>query len=435
VADKSQSADAPVDEVVGRYASHAFEFLERLVRERSVLGAEHGALKVLADELARLGFSIEWLPIPPEIALDPDAGVPGQDYDGRSVLVARRGSWEASNGWRSLLVNGHLDVVPAGNPGRWTVDPFSPQRTQDGRMTGRGSGDMKAGLAMVTLALEALGAARSESVEWPLAVVGVIEEECTGNGTLASIRAGVTADGVLIPEPTGLDVCLSGIGVIWIDVVTVGLAAHAEHANGTNAATALRPIIDGLERLSDDLNANHRPHGSERRETYHMNIGLISAGDWRSTVPGEARMGVRFGFPSDWTPDEAERRIRAVVEEVANHDEWLREHPPVVELSGFRAQGYTLSREDEFAQIMVDAHRRAHGSETAFTGIDSTTDARFYRNQLQIPALCYGPSAHAIHGPDESVELDSIVAGARTLTRAVPRWIEGAGNQARGGKG
>jgi acetylornithine deacetylase len=435
LADEARSADADVDEVVDRCAPHAFEFLERLVREPSVLGAEQGALTVLADELARLGFSVEWLPIPPEIAHDPDAGVPVHDYDGRPVLVARRGSWDASNGWRSLLVNGHLDVVPAGNPGRWTVDPFTPRRTADGRMTGRGSGDMKAGLAMVTLALEALGEARSESRQWPLAVVGVIEEECTGNGTLASIRAGVTADGVLIPEPTALEVCLSGIGVIWIDVVTVGLAAHAEEANGTNAATALRPIIDGLERLSDELNANHRASGAERRESYQMNIGVISAGDWRSTVPGEARMGVRFGFPSDWTPDDAERRIRAVVDEVASRDDWLRDHPPVVELSGFRAQGYALSREDELAQIMLDAHRRAHGSPTSVTGIDSTTDARFYRNQLQVPALCYGPTAHAIHGPDESVELDSIVAGARTLTRALPRWIEGATNQARGGEG
>jgi acetylornithine deacetylase len=414
-----------LDRLVDERAPHAFDFLERLVREPSLLGAERGALRLVGDELERLGFAIEWLPIPAAIGDDPDAGVPVHDYAGRSVLVARRGEWDSPDGRRSLLLNGHLDVVPAGNPQQWSSDPFSPERTADGRMTGRGSGDMKAGIAMATLALDALAAARPESRRWPIALVGVIEEECTGNGTLASIRAGVTADAVLIPEPTDLTVRLWGSGVIWVDVVTAGLAAHAKEGGGVNAAGRLEPIARALQGLAAELTAHHQPPGADWHERYHVNVGVVTAGDWRSTVPSEARMGVRFGFPSHWTPDEAERRIRETIREVADRDEWLSQHPPTVELSGFRAQGYSLSADDELARVVRDAHERVHGEVPAFSGIDGTTDARFYRNQLDVPALCYGPRAHAIHGADESVELDSIVAGARTLTRVLPDWIEG----------
>jgi acetylornithine deacetylase len=419
-----RTPEPSADRQVETHAPAAFAFLDRLVQQASLLGAEHGAQAVLADELNRLGFDLEWISIDPGICNEPDAGVPTVSYEGRRVLVGRRGDWSSTGRYRSLLINGHLDVVPVGSSEQWSAEPFRPTYTPDGRLIGRGAGDMKAGFAMVTLALDALGVTCPQSHEWPLCVVGAIEEECTGNGTLASIRAQVIADGVLLPEPTALAISLSGIGVLWIDVVAKGSSRHAGESDGVNALDALGPIIRGLERLSAELNRDAQPAGADRRETYRVNVGLLRAGDWHSNVPGEARMGIRFGFPSNWTLEESENCIREQISAIAAADAWLCRHPPVVSLAGLRATGYTMSEQDEFVGTFAQAHRETHGASPVMTGFDSTTDARFYRNRLDLPTLCYGPTAHGIHAPDEAVELRSIVDGARTLTRAIPAWIQ-----------
>jgi len=164
------------------------------------VGREHEAQGVVEQELKRLGFEVERLPIPDGIATDPLAGVPQLSYDGRFDVIGRSAAGQGP----SLLLNGHIDVVPAEQPDRWASPPFEPRRDGD-RLYGRGAGDMKGGLAMAVLALDALRATAPDAIAGPLTFVSVIEEECTGNGTLAAARAGVLADAVILPEPTGLE--------------------------------------------------------------------------------------------------------------------------------------------------------------------------------------------------------------------------------------
>src|SRR5438067_13321715 len=140
-----------LDEAVDELAEGAFGFLERLVAEPSVVGDEAGAQAVVAAELERVGFDVERIPVPAEIATRPGAGLPLAPYDGREIVVGRLGDGDG----RSLLINGHVDVVPAGESGLWSTPPFEPARTADGWLVGRGAGDMKGGFAMALLAIEA----------------------------------------------------------------------------------------------------------------------------------------------------------------------------------------------------------------------------------------------------------------------------------------
>jgi len=390
--------------------------LERLVAAPSTVGLEQEAQDVVEQELKRLGLEVERLPIPETIEDDPLAGVAQISYEGRADVVGRLGSNEGP----SLLVNGHIDVVPAGKPDLWTSPPFEPRLDGD-RLYGRGAGDMKGGFAMATLALDALLAVEPEAIAGSLTFLSVIEEECTGNGTLAAARAGVLADAVILPEPTGLGMLLAGVGILWLDVVLDGKSAHAESADrATNPIDLALTVVDALRRSEREMNLEIEPSMRGVEHPYNINIGMLEAGDWRSSVPANATLGLRIGHPTSWSTADAIARVGAAIHEI--DDPWLRAHPPTLRPSGFRAKGYAMPGGDPLARRLADAHRGAHGEAVAEVAMASTTDARLYINDFDVPALCYGPVAHDIHGIDESVELSSIVAGARTLARFIADW-------------
>jgi len=384
----------------------------------STVGREQDAQEVVEHELQRLHFEVSRLPIPDAIGDDPLAGVPQASYEGRDDVIGRLGDDDRGP---SLLLNGHIDVVPAGQPDLWVSSPFEPRRDGD-RLYGRGNGDMKGGFAMATLALDALLAVEPEAIRGSLTFLSVIEEECTGNGTLAAARAGVLADAVILPEPTDLDMLLSGVGILWLDVVLEGKSAHAESADrAVNPVDLALTVVEHLRVFEREMNRDIEDAMRDVEHPYNINIGMVEAGDWRSSVPARATLRLRIGHPTSWSSDDAMAKVRAAIESI--DDPWLRAHPPALLASGFRAKGYAMPADDPLAKRLSDAHRATHGDAPSGVAMGSTTDARLYINDFDVPALCYGPVAHDIHGIDEAVELSSIVAGARTLARFVADWF------------
>jgi acetylornithine deacetylase len=412
-----------VDRAIEAGADGAFAFLERLIRARSTVGEEAGAQAVVAEELAGLGFEVHGVPVPERTAAHPAAGVPQCSYAGRENILGRANA----GGSPSLLFNGHIDVVPA-DDAVWSGDPFEPV-TAGGWMRGRGAGDMKGGFAMALLAVAALRRAMPGALTGELSFLSVIEEECTGNGTLAACNAGVLGDAVLLPEPTGLDLLLGGVGILWAQIEAEGVPAHAESADrAVNPVRGLPVILRALAGLEQELAADTSdPAFAGVARPYNVNVGMVRAGDWASSVPARARVGVRVGFPRRWTAAEAFDRVRAAVLAAAATDPWLAEHPPVLRQTGFRAQGYLLRHGHPLVTAVADAHAGAHGDRPAARVLGSTTDARYYLNQFGRPALAYGPLARNIHAPDEAVELASIVRGARTLARFIASYFTAGG--------
>jgi acetylornithine deacetylase len=412
-----------VDAAIEAGADAAFEFLERLVREPSTVGHEAGAQEIVAAELDRLGFAVSQVPIPPETAAATPGGVAQRSYDGRGDVLGRLNPGAGP----SLLLNGHIDVVPAEGPG-WSGEPFTP-RTANGWMTGRGTGDMKGGFAMGTLALGALRTAMPTALTGELSFLSVIEEECTGNGTLAAGQAGVLGDAVVLLEPTSLDLLLGGVGILWVEISLEGVPAHAESADrAVNPVRFVPLMLRALADFAIELSAAaDDPAFSEVASPYNVNVGTVTAGDWPSSVPARARLGVRIGFPRNRTPEEILERVRDAVLVAAAQDPWLAEHPPSVREAGYRAEGYLLAPGHPLARAMSDAHCWAHRACPRDLVIGSTTDARYYLNQFGRPALAYGPRARNIHAADEAVELASIVGGARSLARFIARYFAAGG--------
>jgi acetylornithine deacetylase len=412
-----------VDQAIEDGAGTAFAFLERLVAAPSTVGQEAPAQEIVAAELTRLGFSVSPVPIPPDVAARAPGGVAQLAYDGRGDVLGRMNPGAGP----ALLINGHIDVVPA-RAELWSRPPFAPA-VSGGWMTGRGAGDMKGGFAMALLAVGALRAAMPGAVTGELSFLSVIEEECTGNGTLAACQAGVLGDAVVLVEPTGLDLLLGGVGVLWAEIILDGVAAHAESADrAVNPVRFVPGILAALDGLEAELRAGAGdPAFSEVASPYNVSVGTLQAGDWPSSVPGQARLGVRVGYPRNQAPEDALERVRDAVLAVAAQDPWLDRHPPQVRAAGYRAEGYLLSGEHPLVTAMSDAHGWAHGTSPGQYVAGSTTDARYYLNQFSRPALAYGPRARNIHGADEAVELASIVAGARTLARFIARYFAAGG--------
>jgi acetylornithine deacetylase len=400
---------SPVDarRAVERGFDDSVRFLADLVSVPSLLGDEEPAQELVETRLRELGFDVESIvPDPALLAERPDSGIPLMSYEGRRSLVGTIGP----DGGRSLVLNGHVDVVSAEPVDRWTKEPFGAE-ISDGRMYGRGSCDMKGGVAAMLLGV---GAALSAGpLPGRLIYQSVIEEECGGNGALAAVLAGPQADAALIAEPTNGGMDLVAVGVIWARITLEADSRHASNADrGANPIEAAYPVIQALHGLETELNADPEPEVRELEQPYLLNVGALHAGDWASMTPGRATLDVRLGFPIRMEPAEAQERLAAAV--------GAADPSAAVEFRGFRARGYSFDPDSPFVRLLGDCHEEVRGGRLRPDPSRATTDLRFFEGQ----AVCYGPTGENLHGVDEWVDLESIADVATVIALLIRRWGE-----------
>ena len=383
-------------------ADDLYDLAAGLVRERSLLGAEEGAQRIVDERLRRLGFGVERVePDAAEALRDPHAGYPLLPYAGRTCVAGRI---EGSGGGRSLHLSGHVDVVPVEAEERWTRDPWGGE-VAGGRLWGRGAGDMKAGIAAYLVGVEAflevVGPPRGD-----LLFTSVIEEECGGNGMRAVLRAGYDADATLIGEPTDLQLHANGVGVIWARLVTRSEGAHAAVADASvSPVEQIFGAVRGLRALEERLNRS-APGG----HPYNLNLGEIRGGVWPSSVPAEVVLRVRLGFGPELEPEDAQELLRQAVGQ---------ETPGIeVAFEGFRAHAYEHDLAHPLAALVASCHAELHSAPPGSKVSTATTDARYVTG----PCLCYGPRAGNIHGTDEWVDLRSVRDTALAVALIVSRW-------------
>lgn len=410
---------AALDKAILNHAEAAFAFLEALVRAPSTVGQEQSAMEAFVVEARSLGLNVTRLPFHKDLPEDDRAGIAPQAHlvspDRFQVLAATTpGDWDFK-----LLLNGHMDVVPAETPELWATPPFAPAR-RGGRLYGRGAADMKSGFAVGILALRALqDVAPGLFAKGRLGFLAVVEEECSGNGTLRSITEhGITAAEVVVLEPSDLGLLAGGVGVLWLEIRVLAHSGHASAAaTHANAIDLGMRLVGGLRDWAAGVTlAEPEPSMASNQSPYNVNLGKVQSGDWTSTAPSSAVFGVRVGFPRAWTLEKAEARVRAAITAFVSADGGFAV-PPVVNLSGLRAKGYLQEADTALIRDLSAAHAQAHGAPPAVYTVGSTTDARFYVNDFGVPAVCYGAIGHDLHGIDESVDLQSIIDAACTLAR------------------
>jgi len=396
------------------------DFASRLVAEPSTLGNEASVLKVMEDELTKLSLNPVRVPINRDsLANHPGfAPVPWDHEDKYSIV----GTWQSSGqGGRSALFNGHLDVVSADPVDLWDRDPFNPV-VEDGWLYGRGAGDMKAGLAAMTYAVRAVDKA-GFGLKAPVTIEAVIEEECTGNGTLACLEAGYDAQAVLIPEPFGPNILTAEPGVLWFKVTVYGVAAHAQATTtGVNAIEKCCTLIAALRQLEADMNRETHPAYEHVEHPLNLNIGIIKGGNWPSSVPALAELHCRLGYFPGVAFDQIREKIIKTIEKAAQHDPLLAKNPPVVDFYGLRGEGHTVDRDLPAMLTLNDCHKALTGKDAEAYSCTGTSDLRVFHFFGKGEGTCYGPVAENIHGANERVNIESVIHVAKTYALFLGRW-------------
>jgi acetylornithine deacetylase len=397
--------------------------LQALVRIPSVTGSEEAVAAWVGDALREVGLATDIVrPDPAEIRADP--AWPGAEMPRTSlpVVVGRAGT----PGGARLILSGHLDVVPPGEPTTWTVDPWGGEIRGE-RLYGRGAVDMKGGVAAILGAVRALGSSPGlDALTGELLVVLVPSEEDGGQGTLAAIRELETADMAIITEPSQLDLVVAHAGAITFRLTVPGRAAHASHRReGVSALDKLFVLVRALE--ADEARRNESETDPLMRALglpYATIIGKVTGGEWASTVldriVAEGRYGVRLGQ----SPEEAADELRACIAASCAADPFLREHPATVEITGGQFGSARVPVDHGLVTSLTDAARAVTGRVPRLLGEPYGADMQMFVNVGGIPCVIFGPGdVRVAHSADEWVPLDEVEACAAVLATWVSRQI------------
>ncbi len=403
--------------------------LARLVATPTVLGQERAGQEVMRRAFKAAGLKVREVRLNAESLRAHEGSSPfSWDIAGKANVVA---DWEPGDrasgdsasermSGRSLILNGHIDVVSPEPSSLWSSPPFEPRREGDW-LYGRGAGDMKAGLAAMVGAVRGLRRLGLRPLA-PVQLQSVVEEECTGNGALQCVMAEGGADAAILLEPTSLAVQTAQVGVLWFAVEIIGRPAHAGDAPaGGNAIEATYPVIGALRELEARLNLQRPPPFDCYEHPINLNVGVMRAGDWPSTVAARATVQCRLAL----YPQQKVHQLRQLVEEAVARAASAPELQPfsvAVSYDGFACEGYALPDDDPLVAAVSRARERASGVGAEPFPSTATTDARSFGLYGQTPALCFGPHAEGVHGTDERVYLPSVLEAAQVIALVIRDW-------------
>jgi acetylornithine deacetylase len=390
--------------------------LQALIRIPSITGSEERVAVWAADALRGLGLSVEV--IQPDLATHrEDAAWPGEEMARTSlpVVIGRVGR---SGARPRVILSGHLDVVPPGDPATWTADPWGAEIRHD-VLYGRGACDMKGGVASILAALRALGVSGDlQRLDGEVLVVLVPSEEDGGQGTLAAIRAGATGDLAVITEPTDLEVVVAHAGAITFRLTVPGRAAHAsQRREGVSALDNLFTLTTALAADETRRNAAERdPLMTALGLPYPTIIGIVNGGEWASTVLDRVVADGRYGVRLGQSPADAADELRACIEQACAADPFLRDHPATVEITGGRFGSARVASDHPLPVGLADVAEAILGKRPALIGEPYGADMQMFVNHGDTPCVMFGPGdVRVAHSADERVPLQQVEDCARVL--------------------
>ena len=391
-----------------------------LVRVPSITGNERAVQDLVALMLEEAGLEVDRFEADVDL-LKAHPRFPGMEVERtEAVLVA---GILGQKGDRSLILNGHVDVVPVGDRQAWQASPWSAH-IQAGRLYGRGACDMKAGLAVGISAAAALKKS-GLPLRGRLTVQSVVGEEDGGIGTFAMAERGYRADAAFVLEPTRLRIIPAQAGALSFRLRIRGRSAHASvRYEGISAIEKFELVEARLRQLERALNQEPHPLFRHYPIAYPLSIGRLRAGSWSSTVPDELECEGRVGVPVGMASGEVRRQFADAIADVAQRDAWLSEHPPRFEWTGGQFDAVEVDPGLPAVMALKAAHAEEFGVEPELDGAPYGSDMRLLVHEAETPTILYGPGdIKQAHSTDEWIAVDEIVRAARVVTAAAARYL------------
>jgi acetylornithine deacetylase len=380
----------------------------------------------LAERLTAAGAEVQvWEPRPEDVR---GRQIPFElDFDGRPQLLAR---FAGDGAGRSLLLNGHIDVVSGEPKERWTSDPNTAV-VRDGKLYGRGACDMKGGVAAMVLAAETL-ARLGIHLAGDLLVNTITDEESSGAGGIASVAHGVRADAGIVPEPTAFDVWIACRGSVYPTVTIEGRPGHAEllqphwrDGGAVNAIEKAQIVLDAIRGLREEWRT--------RSDLQHLYLSppdivptVMRAGEWSVTYPASCEITSAVLFPpafadADGYGSRAMDEVRGAIGRACAADPWLAEHPPAFSWTA-DIPPMEIPPDDPIVQTVLAASADV-GEPSRLSGLDSWYDGATYTLAAGTPSVAFGPRSIAwAHTIDEYVPVDDLVRCAQAIALSAVRF-------------
>jgi acetylornithine deacetylase len=404
------------------------EFLEQLISQdttnelHGVYGKERNAQTLIIEKFRQLGLDVDVFEPDNQLLERFKEADRGHDYTDRPNVV---GVWKGTGGGKSLILNGHIDTMPFDHLDEWLTHPLKPLRA-DGKLYGRGSCDMKAGVAAMITAVESL-ITSGVKLKGDVILQSVVDEEGGGNGTLACIERGYRADAAIVTEPTLLEIMPAHMGWLFYRVEFKGKALHsAMKWRGVNAIEKAVKFMEALRQLEHEWAIVKRHHFLPAPT---INIGTIHGGMAGSVVPDQCVL--EFGLhyqPTDADEEKLGSKVEAEIMEtlqrVIASDAWLSEHPPIIEKYQ-EGSGYELPANHPLIESFASCFENVFERKPVIRGCEYGSDARLLANYGDIPTIVFGAgSIEQAHGINEFVDIKQYLDSIRILSDFIAHWCE-----------
>ncbi|MCA1010457.1 peptidase [Halobacillus halophilus] len=403
------------------YREEGTKLLQRLVQADSTQGNEAEAQAVVIETLEELGMTIDrWDPDEEDVRKHPYFASSRESFRGSpNVVGVQSGTGEG----RSIIFNGHIDVVPAGDRTQWEHDPYSG-KVIGGRMYGRGVTDMKGGNVSMLLALKVL---KNLDIRLKGDVIfqSVIEEESGGTGTLAAVMKGYKAEAALIPEPTNMKIFPKQQGSMWFRIYVKGRSAHGgTRYQGVSAIEKSMMVIDHIRQLEKQRNDQiNDPLYQNIPIPIPINVGKIEGGDWPSSVSDLVKIEGRMGISPEETSENAKAEMENWLQRLKDKDPWFEEHPTTLEWFGARWLPGAMEQEHPFMNALVGEYRNVLGEDPVIEASPWGTDGGLLTEAGETPSLVFGPGVTEMaHYPNEYIEMDKVFEAAEIMALTLIKW-------------
>ncbi len=416
-ADNRQKILAKIDES----RDHAIDLLRDMIKIPSVTGDEARIQKFLSDYMTKVGLNVDmWETNWEELKKHPGYRPVDRGYEDRPNIVA---TWKGTGGGRSLLLNGHTDVIPVGNGEGWSDNPWSAS-IKDGRIYGRGSADMKSGVASHIMAVECLKAAGIK-LKGDVMINVVIDEEVSGHGTLDTVIRGYKADAGISGETSDLAVQPACIGRIWFEIEIhgkpAGIQKRYEGVSGIELGYKITKAVEALE--AKRVATVKHPLYPSALDSLPCIIGSFQAGNYPSAFPANCLLKGSIGTVPGEDHEGVKQSLVDQIAKVAAEDPWMKLHPPKVRFVGYDAEASEIPRNHPIVETVCKNYKDITGRDPQISGRQGAADTRFLNLYAHTPTVIFGPGSTAVmHADDEYVSIEDYLTAIKVMALSIYDW-------------